>query len=159
MSRRLSAWLALLAASAGGCAGGPRDQAGRLVAEHPAGAAPARASAPYRADYALYREDDGGPGRQAVLWRGLAEKEVVGFEQGADGELAALAGPDRIPLAGGRYCWRVTPESELHGADLARHETGKALAEAGRFTCSAALGVVLLPFVVLWGIPVSPFFW
>jgi hypothetical protein len=152
MSRPLAVRLSLLTVLVGGCAGAPQEHGGRLVAAYPPEGAPATAAAPYRADYALYREDG-----QALLWRGLAEKETVGFEKSAEGALTAVAGPDRVPLDDGRYCWRVTPETELRGAALVCHDTGNALASAGRFAGATALGVVLFPFVVLWGIPVSPF--
>jgi hypothetical protein len=155
MTRKLGVGLALAAALVGGCARGPRD---RPIADHRPGGPSAATPAPYRADYALYRRD-GAPNGAAVLWRGLAEGEAVGFETNAEGALAAVAGQERVPLAEGDYCWSITPETELRGVELARHDAAKAVASAGRFVGATALGVILFPFVVLWKVPVSPFPW
>src|SRR5262249_45264106 len=142
------------------CAGGPQGREGSGLAEYVPGKPGGWAQAPYAADYGLYRCEGAGrppgPGEPPLLWRGLSEGEAVGFVNEGGG-LGALAGPERIPLDEGRYCWRVTPETELRGAALARHEAGKALATAARVSCGTALGLLFLPLVVLWRIPVSPF--
>jgi hypothetical protein len=38
----------------------------------------------------------------------LWEKAPVGFEKGADGQLFAVVGEDKIPLPPGHYSWRTT---------------------------------------------------
>ena len=68
-----------------------------------------------------------------------------------------MAGPDRIPLAEGRYCWHIMPATELHGPELVLHEIGKALSAVVLGTGKVVLGVLFLPIVILWKIPVSPF--
>jgi len=154
MLRSAAVAVALTTVLLGGCADGA---GGRLIcAYHPGGDA-ASSAAPYRADYALYQEGAGGrQDDRPLLWRGLAPREAVGFEKGAGG-LMAVAGADRIPLAEAAYRWRSTPETEPSGADLALHEAGTAVTTAARFCGGLALGVVLLPVIVLWRIPVSPF--
>jgi hypothetical protein len=150
--------LFLLAALVGGCASQRPEAGAPWIAEYHPGGAVATAAAPYRADYALYQTDESAR-EQRLLWRGLAEQERVGFDRTGEGELVAVAGPDRVPLTDGCYAWRITPETELRGAALLQHDTRKALAATCRFVGGAAVGVVLFPVVVLWKVPVSPFPW
>jgi hypothetical protein len=147
MPRNAAVLLVLPALLVGGCA----DQ--RLAEYHPGGAVTS-SPAPYKADYALSRHEE--PDR-VVLWRGLSEKELVGFGRNEAGELVAVAGADHIPLTDGRYFWRITPETELHGLELVRHDTARTAVDVARFSGQVVLGVLLFPVVVLWGIPVSPF--
>jgi hypothetical protein len=158
MTRNLAVRLILLSGLLVGCAGQPRDAAGLRVVEYHPGGPIDRASAPYAANFALYADAaPDQPAGQAMLWRGLSENEPLGFARTAEGALEAVAGPDHVPLTEGRYCWHLTPETELHGAALARHDTANVMAGVARLYGGVVLAVLLFPVIVLWQIPVSPF--
>jgi hypothetical protein len=151
-----------LTALLGGCAGHAQTDPGILAAAHRPQQRREVAEVPYRADYALYRlpevaEGDisraDGPVGELWTWRELRRGEVVGFEEGEGGEAVAVAGAEQIPLPPGRYCWRVTPETEYTGLRLAGHRAQETLAAAVAVPCRLA-GDLLFCLVMALGTPV-----
>jgi hypothetical protein len=187
MPRKVAAWLALVAMAFNGCAIGPERQeepaGGRPVVEdisvaqvphegdyalyrrsaHPEQGPPPDEGSPGSAQ----PEDgpppaEGPPGSAAALGElhgmfDLWEKAPVGFEKGADGQLFAVVGEDKIPLPPGNYSWRTTegepaPKVPLTGTEKVKYvlcRTGETVGEIVLVVIGVAVcaGVVAL-FVV-----------
>jgi hypothetical protein len=157
MPRRLTVCLLLVAVPAAGCVSNPHVHGGKLVAEHLPGEDPAVTRTPYKATYVLHQWQE--PPRDAPphTWvpekqvnelyvRGLGRWDPVGFEKGADGQLLAVAGREKIPVPEGRYCWHVSPETEYQGAQRILHETGETATMIVLVPCATAVSICMLPF-------------
>jgi hypothetical protein len=164
MARSPTSCLFLTAALARGCLGAPPCHNGKLVAEFRPGDRAGAVAVPYAADYAMFRwpaaaagghpeaATPGPPAGQPWAWRGLLPGDRVGFERGADRQLLAVAGPEKIPLPDGRYCWHITPETEYRGLGLVRLEAGEVL-RALLTAPGEAVSQVLFLLLLLGGAP------
>jgi hypothetical protein len=141
----------------------PHGHCGQLVAELGPRDTPAADGAPYKATYALYRWRKPPEGAVPQTWvadqevdqlylRGLRRGDKVGFERDGSGQLFAVAGEEKIPLADGHYCWHITPETEYRGMERVLHEAGEnTLAAVGLpfSVVGAAVVVAMLPLIGL----------
>jgi hypothetical protein len=158
MAKRAIGLMLILSTLVSGCAGNPHVHGGKLVAEHKPGDSPENSHTPYQATYVLHHWHEPPPGAPPHTWiperqveelyvRGLGRWEPIGFEKDAGGNLIAVAGQEKIPLAEGRYCWHISQDTEYHGAARVMNEA-----------CENTWAVVCFPFEVVGAAVLVPCF-
>jgi hypothetical protein len=134
-----------------------------MVADLKAGGSPAVEDAPYKATYVLYHWRTPPEGPVPENWtaedeverlylRGLSRKDKVGFERDDKGQLFAVAGDEKIPLADGRYCWHITPETEYRGTERILHETGEIIVDIATLPFAVVGAVVTVATISVAGV-------
>jgi hypothetical protein len=144
---------------AAGCATNPHSHGGSLVVEHHPGDKEAVTSAPYKADYVLYRWPSPPPGPPPHDWRpereatefyvrGLEGGTPVGFRADEHG-IVAVAGQERIPLEEGRYCWHISSDTQYRGAQLVCHEVADDVVTVIAIPFATVGFICMLPVVAI----------
>jgi hypothetical protein len=146
-----------------GCCSNPHGHSGQLVSELSPTEKPALEAAPYKATYALYRWNNPPEGTPPERWvadeeverlylRGLCRYDKVGFERDEKGQLFAVAGEEKIPLADGHYCWHITPETEYRGMERILHETGENVVSIAALPFEIVGAVVFVPILGVYAL-------
>ena len=139
---------------AGGCTAAPSCHNGTRIVAYTPGAQLGVEPVPYTASYILYQPpivpagaSSGEGSLERWTLRELKQGGWIGFSREENGQLIAIAGSERIPLADGAYCWHVSPETQysatklfLLGAEDTARKTAMAIV---RFPLELA-GVILL---------------
>jgi hypothetical protein len=156
MAKRSIACVLIVAILTSGCLSNSHLHGGKLVAEHNPGESLDQSHTPYQATYVLYHWLEPPTGAPPHTWipeqqveelyvRGLGRWEPIGFEKDADGNLVAVAGKEKLPLAEGRYCWHISSETEYHGVARVTHEVCENTWCAICFPFELAFAAVFLP--------------
>jgi hypothetical protein len=157
MSKRAMACVLVFTTLISGCLSDPHMHGGKLVVEHNPGDNPDHSYTPYPATYVLYHWLEPPAGAPPHTWipeqhveelyvRGLGRWETIGFDKDANGNLVAVYGKVKIPLAEGRYCWHISQETECRGVARVTHEICEGTLSVISFPFEVAFGLVLLPF-------------
>jgi hypothetical protein len=96
---RIGSLLVLLAMGVTGCT---LAQKGETVVKHDKGQPPILGEATLDGQYALYKVLDGTPHVTYTLKQG----DKLGFDKTENGQLIAVAGSNRVPVANDGYYWR-----------------------------------------------------
>jgi hypothetical protein len=158
MVRRAIGLVLIFSTSIAGCVSDSHLHGGKLIAEHNPGDCPDSCRTPYQATYVLHHWQQPPAEEPPHTWiperqveelyvRGLGRWEPIGFGKDADGNLVAVAGHEKIPLAEGRYCWHISRDTEYHGAARVMNEA-----------CENTWTVVCFPFEVAGAIVIFPCF-
>ena len=165
MPRTLLACSLLLLALAGCACRNPHCHGGRLILEHACDATPETKKTPYAATYVLYHwrtppKDGPAPPRwiaeeecKELYVRSLDRGDKIGFEK-KDDKLFAVAGGEKIELEPGRYCWHISPATQLRGVRAVLHDAYEAFKDMVALIIGVPVGIValilLLPFFILF---------
>jgi hypothetical protein len=123
-----------------------------VVVEHRPGEAPRARPVPYAAAYTLFAVDPLTGAALPLERADVQDRYQVGFIREPDGSLVAYASGQKFPLPEGCYAWRIAPESQKTYRELRQAKLGPALAAAGKGATYAALGVLCLAGLALYGI-------
>ena len=96
---RSMAFVALLVVGFTGCTVAQR---GETVVKYDKGAPPILGEATAEGQYALYKVLDGTP----MVTYNLKQGDKLGFDRNEGGQLFAVAGNNRVPVANDGYYWR-----------------------------------------------------
>jgi hypothetical protein len=122
MARTILAAVCLGLLSLAGCSErNPHSHSGALICKYSPGKAGDICRAPRTATYVLYHcpapsdlplEFGDHQESMQIALRDLDRRQRIGFIRGGDGNLYAVAGPEKIQLHMGHYCWHIQPGSD-----------------------------------------------
>ena len=164
MAKRAFACVLIFSTLIPGCVSNPHLHGGKLVAEHNPGDPPEQCRTPYQATYMLYHWQEPPAGASPHTWipeqqveelyvRGLGHWDKIGFEKDASGNLSAVAGNEKIPLAEGRYCWHISTQTEYRGVARVMNEASENTWAAICVPFDLAVAAVMVPtFLAFMGL-------